>query len=509
MSDNAPLLSLMIWLPLAAAVGVMALGDQRPLRARLLALTSTVLSFGLSLLMVMRFDAGSAAMQFVERVVWIDSLSIHYALGVDGIAVPLIVLTAFTSVIVVLAGYSGVRERVAQYNAAFLLLQGLMTGLFCATDAVLFYLFFEAMLIPMFLIIGIWGGPRRVYAAIKFFLYTFLGSVFLLLGLVYLYRQGGSFALADLQALPLSADEQFWLFLAFLVAFAVKIPMFPVHTWLPDAHVEAPTGGSVVLAAVMLKVGGYGLLRFNLPVTPDASAELGWLVVALSLLAIIYIGLVALVQQDMKKLIAYSSISHMGFVTLGLFVMLGAGSAVDTELVALAMAGGIVQMLSHGLISAAMFLLVGVLYERLHSRDIADYGGVAASMPVFAGLAVFFAMANSGLPGTSGFIGEFMVILASFAVEPIVAALAALTLIIGAAYTLWMVRRVFYGEMVSDGVKRLKDIGSRETFILGSLALAILALGVWPAPLLELMDASIMALVDQATSSKLPLSIEP
>lgn len=506
MSDQLPLLSLTIWLPVLGGLLVLALGDQRPRRARLLALLTALVTLLFSLLMVRRFDAGSSALQFVEHTEWIDALNIHYALGVDGIALPLVVLTCFTSVLVVLAGMGSVRSKVAQYNAAFLVLQGLMVGVFCATDAVLFYLFFEAMLIPMFIIIGVWGGQRRVYASIKFFLYTFLGSVFMLLALVYLYRQAGSFDIQVLHQLPLNADEQFWLFLALLVAFAVKIPMFPVHTWLPDAHVEAPTGGSVVLAAIMLKVGGYGFIRFSLPILPDASAQLGWLVILLSLIAIVYIGLVALAQSDMKKLIAYSSISHMGFVTLGLFVpfaLLGGGGENAPDQAGLALSGAMVQMISHGFVSGALFLCVGVLYDRMHSRNINDYGGVANTMPWFAALAVLFAMANAGLPGTSGFVGEFMVILATFSANAWYAAIAALTLIIGAAYTLFMVRRVFYGQVGNESVARLKDLDAREMLVLGVLALAVLAMGLWPAPLLEMMDASIMNLVEHIGVSKL------
>ncbi|HWT14389.1 MAG TPA: NADH-quinone oxidoreductase subunit M, partial [Patescibacteria group bacterium] len=394
--------------------------------------------------------------------------------------------------------WTSVERRAHQYFAAFLVLEGMMVGVFCALDAILFYVFFEAMLIPMFIIIGIWGGPRRVYATIKFFLYTFFGSIFMLIGLIYLYLKSGSFDLATLAQYPLTQTEQMWLFFSFLLAFAVKVPMFPVHTWLPDAHVEAPTGGSVILAAIMLKIGGFGFLRFALPITPDASHEYAWLVITLSLIAVVYIGFVALVQQDMKKLIAYSSISHMGFVTLGAFVpLMLARDYGNIAAAKLALQGAMVQMISHGFISAALFSCVGVLYDRVHSRMIGDYGGVANTMPWFAFFMVFFAMANSGLPGTSGFVGEFMVILASFQAKPWIAATAALTLIIGAAYTLWMVKRVMFGEAKHDHVKSLADINAREALVLGGFAAATLLFGIWPAPLTGLMDVSIGTVVDQ------------
>jgi NADH-quinone oxidoreductase subunit M len=397
-----------------------------------------------------------------------------------------------------------IQYKPASYMAAFLIMEGVMVGVFSALDAMLFYVFWEAMLIPMFLIIGIWGGPNRVYATIKFFLYTFFGSVFMLVALIYMYFQSGSFDILVFHDLKLSLNEQILIFIAFLLAFAVKVPMWPVHTWLPDAHVEAPTGGSVILAAIMLKIGGYGFLRFSLPIAPDASHHLDWLIITLSLIAVVYIGFVALVQQDMKKLIAYSSIAHMGFVTLGFFIvfMIAANPAASGGAV-LGVEGGMVQMVSHGFISAAMFLCVGVLYDRMHSRQIADYGGVVHSMPIFAGLMVFFAMANAGLPGTSGFVGEFMVILASFRANFWFAFLAATTLIIGAAYTLWMVKRVVFGPVANDQVAALKDIGNREFFILGSLAIAVLVLGLWPAPLVEVMDASIVDLLKHIAVSKL------
>jgi NADH-quinone oxidoreductase subunit M len=408
-------------------------------------------------------------------------------------------------VLVVLAGWEVIRERTSQYMAAFLIMEGLMNGVFAALDAVLFYVFWEAMLVPMFLIIGIWGGPRRVYATIKFFLYTFFGSVLMLVALIYLYLESGSFGILDFHRLPLGMTEQVLIFLAFLMAFAVKVPMWPVHTWLPDAHVEAPTGGSVILAAIMLKIGGYGFLRFSLPITPDASQELVWLIILMSLVAVVYIGFVALVQEDMKKLIAYSSIAHMGFVTLGIFLVFALASSTGTTRgAALGMEGGMVQMISHGFISGALFLCVGVLYDRLHSRQISDYGGVVNTMPAFAAFMVLFAMANAGLPGTSGFIGEFMVILASFKANFWYAFLAATTLILGAAYSLWLVKRVIFGDIANDNVRQLQDINRREFVILGSLAAAVLLFGIWPAPLLEVMHASVDNLLAHVTLSKLP-----
>jgi NADH-quinone oxidoreductase subunit M len=445
-------------------------------------------------------------MQFVEKSVWISAFNIHYHLGVDGISMPLILLTTFITILVVLSAWKVIQYKVEQYLAAFLIMEGIMVGVFSALDAVLFYVFWEAMLIPMFLIIGIWGGPRRVYATIKFFLYTFLGSVFMLIALIYMFYQShGSFSILDFHKLPLGLTEQILIFIAFLLAFAVKVPMWPVHTWLPDAHVEAPTGGSVILAAIMLKIGGYGFLRFSLPITPDASSELDWLIILMSLVAVVYIGFVALVQEDMKKLIAYSSIAHMGFATLGFFLVFSlidkTGSWKDA---ALGMEGGMVQMVSHGFISAAMFLCVGVIYDRMHTRKISDYGGVVNTMPVFAAFFVLFAMANSGLPGTSGFVGEFMVILNSFQANFWIAFLAATTLILGAAYSLWMVKRVVYGEVANDNVASLKDVSTREFFVLGTLAVAVLALGLWPAPLTEVMHASIENLLQHVSISKLP-----
>jgi NADH-quinone oxidoreductase subunit M len=498
------LLSYLIWLPIAAGVLILLLGDRQIVLGRWLALAASLATLALAVPLWAHFDTTTANLQFPQLLPWIPRFKAFYALGVDGISMPLIVLTAFMTVPVVIAAWTVIETRPAQYYAAFLIMEGLMIGVFAATDALLFYFFWEAMLIPMFLIIGIWGGPRRVYATIKFFLYTFLGSVFMLAALIYMYVKADDYSIASFQALPLSLIEQRWIFAAFMLAFAVKVPMWPVHTWLPDAHVEAPTGGSVILAAIMLKMGGYGFLRFSLPVTPDASRELDLLVIALSLIAVIYIGYVALVQQDMKKLIAYSSISHMGFVTLGAFVMYeivrntgslqGAGMGVD---------GAMVQMVSHGLVSGALFLCVGVLYDRLHSRQIADYGGVVNTMPLFAAFMVLFALANTGLPGTSGFVGEFLVIIASFRASFWYSALAAVTLILGAAYTLWLVKRVVFGPVMSPRVAALKDLNGREFIVLGALALAVLLIGVWPAPLLKVMQPTVHHLVSQAVATKL------
>ncbi|NBD95520.1 MAG: NADH-quinone oxidoreductase subunit M [Gammaproteobacteria bacterium] len=498
-----PLLSLLVWTPIVAAVALMAFGTRMPHLVRPLALLAALLTFGVSILVYAGFDAASAAMQFQERAVWIEAFDIHYHLGVDGLSLPLILLTTLIGVLVIIGGWT-IQDRAHLYFAAFLLLQGLMVGMFAALDALLFYVFFEAMLVPMFLIIGIWGGPNRIYATIKFFLFTFFGSVFMLIALIWMYLQGGSFAILDLHELSMSLTAQIWIFLAFLIAFAVKVPMWPVHTWLPDAHVEAPTGGSVVLAAVMLKIGGYGLVRFSLPIVPDAAAELDWLVIGLSLVAIAYIGFVALAQSDMKKLIAYSSISHMGFVTLGLFlgfaILRNTGEMTGA---ALGISGAMVQMISHGFISGAMFLAVGVLYDRLHSREISAYGGVANTMPWFAMFAVLFFMANSGLPGTSGFVGEFMVILAAFHADFWFAFVAGTTLLLGAGYSLWLVKRVFYGKVANDDVAELHDLGQREWIMLTTLALLIIGFGVWPYPLIDLMDASIQNLVEHIVQSKI------
>jgi NADH-quinone oxidoreductase subunit M len=491
-------------LPIAAGVLLLASGERNPGFGRWIALGASVATFAVSVLLWRDFDPGLATMQFVEREPWIGAFNAWYHLGVDGISMPLIVLTAFITPLVVIAGWTVIEKRPLQYLAAFLILEGLMIGVFAALDALLFYVLWEAMLIPMFVIIGVWGGPRRVYATIKFFLYTFLGSVLMLVALIYLYLKGGSYAIADLQAMPLSLREQTLIFLAFFVAFAVKVPMWPVHTWLPDAHVEAPTGGSVILAAIMLKMGGYGFLRFSLPIAPDASRELDWLVIGLSLTAVVYIGLVALVQQDMKKLIAYSSIAHMGFVTLGAFAAYQIFRATgDTRGAAMGLDGAMVQMVSHGLVSGALFFCIGVLYDRMHSRQIADYGGVVNTMPVFGAFMVLFAMANAGLPGTSGFVGEFLVILSAFRANFWYAFLAATTLVLGAAYTLWLVKRVVFGPVGNEHVAALKDVNGREFLVLGVLAIAVLALGLWPAPLLEVMRPTIEQLVGQMMVTKL------
>ncbi len=504
MLHELPILSLLIWLPILGGIAAAVAGDREPWGGRTIALVFSVLTFLLSIPLWTGFQIGTAEMQFVEFTPWIETFKINYHLGVDGISMPLIILTSFTTVLVVIAGWKVIERRPAQYMAAFLIMEGLMIGVFSALDAMLFYVFWEGMLIPMFLIIGIWGGPRRVYATIKFFLYTFLGSVFMLVALIYMYYRSGSFGILDFHQLKLGLTAQILIFLAFLLAFAVKVPMWPVHTWLPDAHVEAPTGGSVILAAIMLKIGGYGFLRFSLPITPDASRELDWLIIGMSLIAIVYIGFVAIVQQDMKKLIAYSSIAHMGFATLGFFLMFAIVEATGASRGALTgLEGGMVQMVSHGFISAALFLCVGVLYDRMHTRMIADYGGVVNTMPLFGGFMVLFAMANSGLPGTSGFIGEFMVILSSFRADFWYAFLAATTLILGAAYSLWLVKRVVFGEVANERVAALKDLDGREFFILGSLAVAVLVLGLWPAPLIDVMRATLENLLAHVMQSKL------
>ncbi|WP_147652474.1 NADH-quinone oxidoreductase subunit M [Vulcaniibacterium gelatinicum] len=502
--QSLPLLSLLIWLPILGGALTLMLGNARAQAARWLALATALATFALSLPLLTGYDPAVPGMQFVESKAWIPAYDIRYALGADGISIALIVLTTLTTVLVLIGAWGSIDRRVSQYVAAFLFLEGLMVGVFSATDAMLFYVFFEGMLIPMFIIIGVWGGPQRVYASLKFFLYTFLGSVFMLVGLVYLYLKGGSWQLADMAAMPLSMAEQTWLFFAFLVAFAVKVPMFPVHTWLPDAHVEAPTGGSVILAAIMLKIGGYGFLRFSLPIVPDASHEFAWLVIALSLIAVVYIGLVALAQDDMKKLIAYSSISHMGFVTLGTFIAFAlVREQGNTDAARLGLQGAMVQMISHGFISGAMFSCVGVLYDRMHTRMIRDYGGVVNVMPWFAAFVVLFGMANAGLPGTSGFVGEFMVILASFQQHPLLAFTAATTLILGAAYTLWMVKRVIFGEVGNAHVAELEDLNPREWIVLASFAAGVLLIGVWPKPLTDLLEPSIAQLASQLAASKL------
>ena len=503
MMFDGHLLSVLIWLPIVGGFAVLAFNDRID-AAKWLSLFVSGLSLLLSVPLYAAFKTGTAAMQFVERSPWISTIHAEYYIGVDGISMPLILLTTFTTVLIVIASWTNVAKRVAQYFAAFLILEGLMIGVFAALDAALFYVFWEAMLIPMFIIIGVWGGPRRVYATIKFFLYTFIGSLLMLVALIYMYLKSGSYELAVFQGMPLSLREQTFIFLAFFAAFAVKVPMWPVHTWLPDAHVEAPTGGSVVLAAIMLKMGGYGFLRFSLPIAPDASRELDWLIIALSLIAVVYIGFVALAQRDMKKLIAYSSIAHMGFVTLGMFIGFQIVSATGrTTGIALGMDGAVVQMLSHGLVSGAMFLCVGVMYDRVHSREISAYGGVINTMPKFAAFMVLFALANSGVPGTSGFIGEFMVILASFKANVWYAFLAGTILVLGAAYTLWLVKRVIYGEIANDKVAALKDLNGREFLVLGVLAAAVLLVGLWPAPLLDVMRASTQHLAQQLLVSKI------
>ena len=487
-----PYLSLAIWVPIAAALLVLAAGGDRsaPLQ-RTIALVGALAGFLVTIPLYAGFDAAKAGMQFVELVPWIERFNVNYHLGVDGISMLFLLLNSFITVLVVVAGWSVIESRVGQYYASFLMLSGFMNGVFAALDGVLFYVFFEATLIPMFIIIGVWGGPNRVYAAVKFFLYTLLGSLLMLVALLYLYGKSGSFAILDWHKLPLALGTQQWLFFGFLLAFAVKVPMWPVHTWLPDAHVEAPTGGSVVLAAIMLKLGAYGFVRFSLPILPDASRELAWLMIALSLVAVVYIGLVALVQTDMKKLIAYSSISHMGFVTLGMFVF----NAWGVE-------GALVQMISHGFVSAALFLCVGVLYDRMHSRMIADYGGVVNTMPKFAALMMLFAMANCGLPGTSGFVGEFMVIMGAMQKSFWLAFAAATTLVFGAAYTLWMYKRVIFGAVANDHVAALKDLNGREALVLGLLAAAVLFMGVYPNPFTEVMHASVGELLRHVAQPK-------
>src|SRR5262245_9030928 len=500
------LLSLLTWLPIAGGIAVLLLGDRGIKLGRWVALATAIVVFGASIPLWTGFNPATFRLQFVEQLPWIPALHSTYYLGVDGISMPLILLTTLITIPVIVAAWTVIEQRPAQYFAAFLIMEGLMVGVFSAADALLFYFFWEAMLIPMFLIIGVWGGPRRVYATLKFFLYTFLGSVFMLVALIYMYVKSGDYSVASFQSLPLTLVEQRWIFIAFLLAFAVKVPMWPVHTWLPDAHVEAPTGGSVILAAIMLKMGGYGFLRFSLPITPDASRELAMLMIALSLVAVVYIGFVALVQQDMKKLIAYSSIMHMGFVTLGAFIAFqilnNSGSITGAVL---GMQGAMVQMISHGLVSGALFLCVGVMYDRVHSREISAYGGVVNRMPKFAVFMVLFALANTGLPATSGFVGEFLVILASFKANFWYAFLAGTSLVLGAAYTLWLVKRVMFGPVANDHVAHMEDLNAREFIILFVLAIGVLLLGIWPQPLTGVMETSLHHLVDQVMIHKVPL----
>lgn len=495
MMQGLPLLSLAIWAPIIAGVAVLLTGgDRNAQAARVIALIGALIGFAVTIPLYTGFNLQQGGFQFVEMRPWIDAFNANYHLGIDGISLLLILLNSLTTVLVVAAGWDVIQSRVSQYMAAFLFLSGLMNGVFSSLDALLFYVFFEATLIPMFIIIGVWGGPNRVYAAVKFFLYTLLGSLLSLVALIYLYfSAGGSFSLFDFYQVQLPIVIQVSVFIAFFMAFAVKVPMWPVHTWLPDAHVEAPTGGSVVLAAVMLKLGGYGFLRLSLPIVPDASHLLAPIVIALSLIAVVYIGLVALVQTDMKKLIAYSSISHMGFVTLGTFLFNAQG-----------MEGAIIQMISHGFISGAMFLCVGVLYDRMHSRLIADYGGVANKMPVFAALFMFFSMANAGLPGTSGFVGEFLVIMGAMQANFWFAFAAAITLIFGAAYTLWMYKRVIFGAVANAHVGELQDINAREFLVLGILAVLVLVMGVWPQPFADVLHVSVNELLAHVSFSKLP-----
>ncbi len=498
------MLSLLIFIPIVVAIAIVLMGDKHAGKAYGLALLASLFVFAFALFVGIKFDPSLNQFQFVEQVNWINQFNIQYHLGIDGISYPLILLTSLLTPMVVVTSRTSPKQKYHQYLASFLIMEGLMIGVFCALDGFLFYLFWESMLIPMFIIIGLWGGNNRVYATVKFFLYTFLGSVFMLIALIYLYFKTGGYSISDFHSVPLSMREQLLIFLAFLFAFAVKIPMWPVHTWLPDAHVEAPTGGSVILAAILLKMGGYGFLRFSLPIAPDASAYLSSFMIALSLVAIIYIGLVAIAQTDMKKLIAYSSISHMGFVTLGAFVFFNIGTqTASSETMSLALTGAMIQMISHGLISAALFLCVGVMYDRLHTRLISGYRGVVNSMPKFATLMVFFVLANAAVPGTSGFVGEFTIILASFRINLWIAFFAAITLIIGASYSLWLIKRVIFGKPLNERISGMQEMTVIEALPLVTLAFLVLSLGLWPAPLVEIMSTSIENLVNHITFSKL------
>jgi len=498
------MLSLLIFIPIVVAIAIVLMGDKHAGKAYGLALLASLFVFAFALFVGIKFDPSLNQFQFIEQVNWINQFNIQYHLGIDGISYPLILLTSLLTPIVVVTSRTSPKQKYHQYLASFLIMEGLMIGVFCALDGFLFYLFWESMLIPMFIIIGLWGGNNRVYATVKFFLYTFLGSVFMLIALIYLYFKTGGYSISDFHSVPLSMREQLLIFLAFLFAFAVKIPMWPVHTWLPDAHVEAPTGGSVILAAILLKMGGYGFLRFSLPIAPDASAYLSSFMIALSLVAIIYIGLVAIAQTDMKKLIAYSSISHMGFVTLGAFVFFNIGTqTASSETISLALTGAMIQMISHGLISAALFLCIGVMYDRLHTRLISGYRGVVNSMPKFATLMVFFVLANAAVPGTSGFVGEFTIILASFRINLWVAFFAAITLIIGASYSLWLIKRVIFGKPLNERISGMQEMTVIEALPLVTLAFLVLSLGLWPAPLVEIMSTSIENLVNHITFSKL------
>ena len=499
-----PILTTLIWLPIVAGMLILFVGRDRPSLAKWLSLITTIVTFYISIPLWTGFDTTVSSMQFEEKISWIPQFNIYYHLGVDGLSMPLVLLTTFTQILVIASAWEVIKERVEQYMGAFLIMGGVMVGVFVALDSILFYVFWELLLIPMFIVIGKWGGVDRIYATMKFFLYTFFGSVFMLVAFLYMYYQSGSFSILEFHAMHLGMTAQILIFLAFLIAFAVKVPMFPVHTWLPDAHVQAPTAGSVVLAAIMLKMGGYGFVRFSLPITPDAAMTLDWLVIVLSLIAIFYIGIVALVQTDMKKLVAYSSISHMGFVTLGMFLVYDIiQNSGDMKGAALGMEGAMIQMISHGFISGGMFLMIGVLYDRMHTREISAYGGVVNKMPWFAVFAVLFAMANSGLPGTSGFVGEFMVILAAFKADVWYGIIAATTLIIGAGYTLWMIKRVYFGAVANDNVEKLEDLNKREFAIMSILAFAVIFVGFYPAPFLEVMHTSVANLLEQATTSKL------